>query len=271
MDLFYVKKHEKIFMRAFIIVVALIWIIPVYSALQKSLEIDGLSNYAYVLTQDMGGVSIFINFRNSFLIAIGHTVLVLLIGTIAAFSFSKIKFIGKEIIYNIVLMCLAIPGTVVLLPFFFTLKKIGIYDTLWGVILPEVTMTLPFAVLMLRNFFDSLPDSLMESALIDGANMPTIFSKIFLPLSQPALIGLGVLAIMWSLQDYLFPTMFITKKTLTTATVAIYSLKGFFGFTPLNLARYSAALVLLGVPAVLIFAFAQKFIINGIVSGSLKE
>lgn len=90
-------------------------------------------------------------------------------------------------------------------------------------------------------------------------------------MAKPAIINLAVLQIMWSFQDFLFPLMFLTKDKAYTTTVAVNAFKGAYGMTPQNLGRYNAALVLISIPSILIFTFAQKFIVNGITSGAVKE
>ena len=135
----------------------------------------------------------------------------------------------------------------------------------------ECLITFPFGVLMMKNFFDGLPTELMESANVDGASIQRCFFSIYLPLAKPAIINLAVLQIMWSFQDFLFPLMFLTKDKAYTTTVAVNAFKGAYGMTPQNLGRYNAALVLISIPSILIFTFAQKFIVNGITSGAVKE
>ncbi len=272
MNIILTSKIEKYMIQISIYFLAILWLFPVVIALRNSLLVKGFDNYVYLFTHEIGGVSLVSTFINSSIIAAGDSALILAISTLAAFAFSKIHFRGKEILYSFILMCLAIPGIVVIIPFFYILKQLHLYNTLWAVILAEVVLTLPFAVLMIRNFFDNLPDELMESAHMDGANKYRIFSNIYLPLSLPALVNLGVLSIMWSFQDFLLPTMFLTNKSLTTATLAVNSFKGAFGgFNPEDQGRFYAALVMLGLPAFVIFIFAQKFIRNGVTSGALKE
>ena len=133
------------------------------------------------------------------------------------------------------------------------------------------TMRLRYDYILMKNFFDGLPMELMESANVDGASIQRCFFNIYLPLAKPAIINLAVLQIMWSFQDFLFPLMFLTKDSAYTTTVAVNAFKGAYGMTPQNLGRYNAALVLISIPSILIFVFAQKFIVNGITSGAVKE
>jgi len=269
-ELFIRSRMESRVCNMLVYILGVIWLFPVYSALRNSLRFNGLGNYAYILTHTMNGITIYRAYLNSLIIAAGHASLVLLIGAAAAFAFSKIRFTGKEVLYYFILMCLAIPGTAILVPVFITLKKTGLYNTYWAVILPEVTLTLPFAVMMLRNYYDGIPDDMMESAHIDGAGLWTVFTRIYIPMAQPALINLGVLCVMWSFQDFLLPLMFLTKKGLTTATAAVSTFKNLMGFTANDIGYYNASLVLLAVPSLLVLATAQRYIRLGITSGSVK-
>lgn len=271
MDLIVSNKREKVLVYMFFGVVSLLWIFPLYSAIRNSLLVNGIDNYIYVLTRKIADIPIYLTFINSLLIALGNALFGLLIGSLAAYAFSKIPFKGKEGIYIAVLMCLSIPAAVTLVPFFFILKNIGLYNTLWGIIFAQVAMNLPFVVLVCRNYFDGLPNDLMESARIDGATIFQTFSRIYLPMARPILINVGILSIMWSFQDFLFPLMYLTDKNLTTATMAISSFKGVFGMNPAEAGRYNAALVILGIPALIVFIFAQRFITNGITAGAVKE
>ena len=270
-DLFRATRGEKLFIKIFLIGLALLWLFPAYSVITKSLAINGIGNFKFVLTNDINGVPFIYYFKNSFLVGIGSSLMLVAVATLAGFAFSKIQFTGSKLIFNSVLMCLAVSGPIILVPFMYILKNLNLYNTLWGVILPEVTMSLPFGVLMMRNYYDNLPGALMESAYIDGANIFQIFTKIYFPLAKPAVINLTVLQIMWSFQDFLMPTMFLTKGKLFTATVAVNSFRGAYGMSGQNLGRYNAALVLIAIPAIVIFVFAQKYIVGGITAGGVKD
>jgi ABC-type glycerol-3-phosphate transport system permease component len=271
MDLFPVSKRQRAVMLAFLLVLALLWVLPIYSLISNSLKGAGLSNFAHVLTNKINEMPFFMYFVNSLIVAACSCVLTVGIASLAGFAFSKIQFVGKNLIFNIVVICLAVSGAIVLVPFFFILKTMHLYNTYFAVILPEVTLTLPFAVLMMRNNFDGILSELMESAYMDGARLWTIFARIFFPLAGPALINLGVLQVMWSFQDFLLPLMFLTKNRLFTSTIAINVFKGEYGVVGPNIGYLNAALVLISVPSILIFSFARRFIVGGLTAGSLKE
>lgn len=269
-DFFRTTKIEKTMVVCFFLILLLIWIVPVYSLLVNSLKVNGLKNYTYVLTNQINGVPFYRYFINSGINAVASSLLVVSICVLAGFAFSKIDFSGRTLIFSFSVMCLAISGPVLIIPFFYILKNLHLYNTPFAVILCEATITIPFGVLMMKNYYDGLPEELMESASIDGATIRQSFWHIYLPLAKPALINLAVLQFMWSLQDFLFPLMFLTKEKLYTTTVAVNSFQGAYGMTPQNLGRYNAALVLIAIPTIVIFSLVQKYIINGVVSGAVK-
>ena len=158
---------------------------------------------------------------NSIINAVFASALLVLICSFSGFAFSKIEFAGRKVIYNVVLMCLAISGPILIIPFFYIYKTAHLYNTHLAIILSECLITIPFGVLMMKNFFDGLPTELMESANVDGASIQRCFFSIYLPLAKPAIINLAVLQIMWSFQDFLFPLMFLTKDKAYTTTVAV--------------------------------------------------
>jgi ABC-type glycerol-3-phosphate transport system permease component len=258
-------------MRGFLLFFALIWLLPIFSALLNSLKYGGADNYIHVLTEPLSGVYFYRYFVNSGIISVMSCLITCLCSSLGGFAFSRMRFIGGKAIYVVVLLCLAIPGTVLIVPLFHILKDMHLYNTYWAVIFPEIVLTLPFGVLMCKNYFDSLPKDLIESAYIDGASIFRIYFNIYLPISKPCILNLGVLCFMWSLQDFLLPTMFITDGKLATATVAINMFKGVYGTVGSQLGRYNAALVLIAIPSLLLLILGQKYLVGGATSGSLKD
>lgn len=270
-DLFSISKGNRRGMIIFLIIMLLLWMVPIYSLIKDSLKVHGIENYVYVLTNKVNGVPFYQYFINSIINALFAAVLLVFICSLAGFAFSKIEFTGRKLIYNVVLMCLAISGPILIIPLFYIYKTAHLYNTHIAIILSECLITIPFGILMMKNFFDGLPIELMESANVDGATTKRCYLSIYLPLAKPAIINLAVLQVMWSFQDFLFPLMFLTREKAYTTTVAVNAFKGAYGMSPQSLGRYNAALVLISIPTILIFVFAQKFIVNGITSGAVKE
>lgn len=250
---------------------AALWLFPLVSTLRQSVAFGGLHNYLTVLTTDYNGVNLIRAFANSMLIAALTVMLTCGIGAMAGYAFSKIDFPGREGLYHAGLLLLAVPAVAIMVPVYWITGRLGLFDSPIGVSLPEVVLTLPFAVLLLRNHADGISDELIEAARMDGANHAVIFRAIFLPLSRPALINLAALCVVWSVQDFVFSSMLLTDASSTTAAQAVQSIQGAFSPTPLEHSQYFAALMLLAVPAIAIVVLGLRFITQGMTAGGVKE
>ncbi|UUN30594.1 carbohydrate ABC transporter permease [Streptomyces sp. FIT100] len=254
-----------------LVVGALLWAFPLVTAVRESVAHGGFRNYLTVLTGTFNGVSLVRALANSLLIAALHALLVCGVGAMAAYAFAKLAFPGRETLYHLVLIFLAVPAVAVIVPVYWITGQLGLFNSPLGVALPEAALTLPFAVLLLRNYADGIPNEMIEAARIDRAGHPRIFWHIFLPSTRPALVNLGALAVMWSLQDFVFPSMIIKRAELTTAAQAVQTIQSAFGPTPEQTSQYFAALVLLAVPAVVLVVAGLRFITQGITAGGSKE
>jgi ABC-type glycerol-3-phosphate transport system permease component len=250
---------------------AALWLFPLITMLRKSIAVGGFGNYTTVLTNTYNGVNLIRAFGNSLVVAAITIVLTCGIGALAGYAFAKIPFFGRETVYHLTLLLLAVPAVAIMVPVYWITGNLGLFNSPLGVALPEVVLTLPFAVLMLRNYADGIPDELVEAALLDGAGHKRIFRHVFLPLTRPALINLAALCAVWSVQDFIFPSMLLNDGNATTAAQAVQTIKAAFGPTPSQTSQYFAALTLLAVPAVVIVVFGLKFITQGITAGGIKE
>lgn len=270
-DFLYRRPIERWLMLAFLLILAALWSLPLIAAVLRAFAFNGIQNFIDVLTQDIGGVSLLRTYLNSFIVAITHALVVVAVSALAGYGFTFFDFRGKETAYFVVLVFMAVPLTSILIPLFFVARETGMRDTLLGVALPEAAMTLPFGVLLIRNYAESLSRTLIEAALVDGASHMRVFFDIFLPLCRPALINLGALSMMWSLQDFLLPSLFLSDVEQTTAAQAVMRFKEVLGITPTGIGRYNASLVLLAVPALVVVLFGLRFITQGLTAGGVKE
>ena len=235
-----------------LIVGSALWLFPLITTMRESVRYGGLRNYVTVLTTDYNGVNLIRAFGNSIVIAALTVTLTGAIGALAAYAFSKLDFPGRETLYHCTLLLLAVPAVAVMIPVYWITGNLGMFNSPLGVAFPETVLTLPFAVLLLRNYADGIPDELIEAARVDGAGHARIFRHVFLPLSRPALINLAALCVVWSVQDFIFPSMLLNDADQTTAAQAVQTIKAAFGPTPIQSSQYFAALTLMAVPAVLI-------------------
>ena len=265
------RARDNVTVYAVLVIGAALWLFPLFSTVRQSLQFGGFHNYLTVLTTDYNGVNLIRAFANSMLIAALTVVLTCGIGAMAGYAFSKIDFPGRETLYHVGLLLLAVPAVAIMVPVYWITGNLGLFNTPIGVSLPEVVLTLPFAVLLLRNHADGIPDDLIEAARIDGANHAIIFRRVFLPLSRPALINLAALCVVWSVQDFIFSSLLLTNASSTTAAQAVQSIQAAFSPTPIEHSQYLAALMLLAVPAIVIVVLGLRFITQGMTAGGVKE
>jgi raffinose/stachyose/melibiose transport system permease protein len=265
------RRRDRIIMQVLLIGLALWWLFPLYSAVKGSIQAGGFGNYRTLLTQPVGGVWLPRTFVNSAVIAVIHAAVVVATSAMAGFAFSRLRFFGREFYYSLVLVCLAVPATAILVPVYYITGQLGLFDSPLAVALPEATLTLPFGVLLLRNFADGLPESMFEAAEVDGASMWQVFRRIYLPQVRSPLINLAILCVMWSSQDFVFPSLVLNQASQTTASQAVETIKGAFAATPQQTSEYYAALVLLALPAVVLVTVGLRWISQGLSAGGSKE
>jgi len=265
------RRRDMVLMYVFLIAVALWWLFPLITMLRQSLEYGGVSNFWWVLTHSLNGVHLPRALLNSLVIAFIDAVLVCAVGSLAGYAFSRIRFPGREITYTFALVFLAVPGTAMLVPIYYITGRLGLFNNYLGVALPEAALTLPFAILLMRNAFDGLSDSLFEAASIDGAGHFRKYFSVALPLVVPTMMNLGVLCLMWSMHNFIFPSMLVTNPDMTTAAQAVQSIRGVFAPTPQQTARFFAALSVLTIPILVLVVISLRWMRHGIAVGGSKE
>ena len=205
-------------------------------------------------------------FLNSTFIAVTQTVLYLFIASLAGYTFSRLRFPGREAIFTLYLATLMVPGEVTLIPRFILMKELHLIDTFAAVILPGAFNA--YGVFLLRQFFMTLPDSLEEAAILDGASYFRIYWNIILPLAGPALATLGLFSFMGAWNDFLWPLIVINSENMKPLSVGLASFHGLYETNwPLLMAASTVALI----PIVIIFIVAQKYFVQGIALTGLKE
>lgn len=251
-----------------LILCALIWLSPILTALIKSFNINGFGNYLYVLTYEkISYVKVIFNSLSiSLITAVGVTV----ISSLAAYAFSKMDFKGKRLLYGMILACLAVPVAAVTSPLFNVIKVFGFLDKHIGVIMPLVAFHTPMMLLMTKNYFDSIPDELLESARIDGASSFGIWYEFMLPLGKPIIANVMALTFIYTWNDYLVPLLVLRSEENYTVTLAAQYFMSSTYQSPADVARIYAVMMLLTLPSILVYLFSQKFLVAGVTAGSVK-
>jgi alpha-glucoside transport system permease protein len=198
-------------------------------------------------------------------IAVGNTVLVVIIGAMAGYAFAWLDFPGRDWAFIGVIALLVVPIQMALIPMFKLYDATHLFDTWEGIALFHAAFGLPFAVFLLRNFFVGLPKDILESARIDGANEIVIFVRLILPLGLPAIASLAIFQFLWTWNDLLVALTF--GQTTTPITVWISGQLREFG-TSIDIIA-PASFISLVIPLAVFFAF-QRYFVQGLLAGSVK-
>jgi alpha-glucoside transport system permease protein len=263
----------------FLMVVALLWLLPTLGLFLTSLlpaaDFGQLGWWKIVSKPSLSTWENYQEiFRNSSIthslvttleIAIGGTVLPILVAAMAGYAFAWLDFPGREWIFLIVIGLLVVPLQMALIPIFSLYNHVGIFDTVLSLILFHTAFGLPFAIFLLRNFFIGIPKDILESARIDGASELRIFVRLILPLGLPAIASLAIFQFLWTWNDLIVALTF--GRNTQPITVAIFSQLTEFGSNIDIIAP--AAFISLAIPLAVFFAF-QRYFVQGLLAGSVK-
>jgi alpha-glucoside transport system permease protein len=198
-------------------------------------------------------------------IAVGNTVLVVVLGAMAGYAFAWLDFPGRDWLFIGVIGLLVVPLQMALIPMFRVYDAVGLFDTWYGIALFHCAFGLPFAIFLLRNFFVGLPKDILESARIDGANEIVIFLRLILPLGLPAIASLAIFQFLWTWNDLLVALTF--GQNTTPITVWIAGQLREFG-TSIDIIA-PASFISLVIPLCVFLAF-QRYFVQGLLAGSVK-
>lgn len=205
------------------------------------------------------------NFANSLLVSVAITVLSLLVNTMAGYAFAKLRFRGRERIFQVLLAALVIPAQVAMLPLFLMMKQLGLVNSFGGVIVPALATV--FGIFLVRQYARSIPDELLEAARIDGASELRIFFQIVLPMLKPVLVTLAIFTFMAAWNDFMWPLIVLTDQSHYTLPVALASLSREH---IMDVELMMAGAVVTVVPVLLLFLMLQRYYIQGLLLGSVK-
>jgi len=205
-------------------------------------------------------------FLNTAIMAAGVVMGQLILCSTAAYAFARLRFRGRDKLFWVVLASMMIPGVITLIPGFLIIQTLGWMNTYWALIVPTVSSA--WGIFLLRQFFLTLPRELEDAARIDGASEFTIYFRIVLPLSKPALATLGIFAFMGTWQSFLWPLIVTDRMDMRPVEVGIAM---FHSLYAQNWPYQMAAAVTVMVPIIVVFFIAQKYFIRGIVLTGLKE
>ena len=206
---------------------------------------------------------------NSFQVAIPAVFVSIAGGTLIGYALAKFRPRGRILIQLVIVSGLFVPPQVLLVPLFTLFRDLSLLNTLWPMILIHSAVGFSICTLVMRNFFDQIPDSLRYAALIDGASEGQVFWRVMLPLARPALAALATLQFTFIWNDFLYPLVFTSARDdVATIMLGLLNVKGQF---TVAYGTQASLAVIASIPTVVIFFIFQKHFVRGLLSGALKE
>lgn len=217
----------------------------------------------YMIAFDSGNFDVY--FLNSTIVTITSTLLLLLINSMAGFALAKYRFRGDTFLLIAFISTLMIPLEVIMIPIFKVISFLGLYNTLWGIIIPPAAT--PTGVFLMRQYMLTVPNDLLEAARIDGAGEWKIFWNIILPIAKPILAVLAIFSFMWRWDDFLWPLIVISEPSKYTVQLAI---SNFIGQFDVDWGSLLAMSVVTMIPVLIVFLVFQKYFVSGMVTSGVK-
>lgn len=277
-----IKKYLKSFIIVIIVLIILIvTLFPIYWALSSSLTdkkyifspptkyypIGGITfdNYKAVLTSE----GYFRNFINSTILSILCSGIVTILSFIAAYGFSRINFRFKNVIFNLIIASMLIPQISTVMPMFQIYKVLHLFDKVWGLIILDVGITIPFSTWILTTFISNIPKELEEAAIIDGVNIFGHLTRIIAPVLKQALGVIFLINFVNTWNEVMFAILFVVSKSQSTLSAALVKMTG-ADIRALPWDKLSAGSMIMIIPIIILSIAFQKQLVSGWTSGSIK-
>jgi arabinogalactan oligomer / maltooligosaccharide transport system permease protein len=238
-----------------------------------------LAAYQKVIAQPTSNAISFFGLAfNSLKVAVGASVVAVLLGITAAYAFSRLRFRGRETLMIAVLGVLMLPSVATIIPLYIFLNQfqinlgdlsLNLRNSLFGVTLAVISAQLPFAIWNLKGYLDTIPRELEEAAAVDGATQNQIFRKVVLPLAVPAIAVTGFLGFLGGWTEYLTVALFISEVSDWTLSLALGSMVGQFARTT-NWSQFAAFAILFALPVSVVFFIFQRYLVGGLAVGGVK-
>ncbi len=204
---------------------------------------------------------------NSLIVALCTTGLALFLATLGAYSITRFRYVGRELIGQLVLFVYMFPAILLVIPLFFIFRGLHLVDTYLGLILAETTFALPFCLWLLIAFFRTIPEEIESAALVDGCERLNVLWRIIVPLAAPGLAAAAVFSFISAWNDYLFPLVLINSDSLKTLPLGVAN---YVTAESTHWGEAMAAATVLSVPVVIFASLVQKNLVSGLTAGAVK-
>jgi raffinose/stachyose/melibiose transport system permease protein len=273
-----VSRREQILSYAVLAAFAVVALYPILSivllALQRRSDLvtgfaipDHVSFDTFRQAWDLGGFNH--GLVNSLIVAGTVAVATAVLSTLAGYAFGSMRFRGNNALFYLLLIGLIFPYEATVIPLYYVFRDVGLTDSLWALILPQIGLSVPFGTFWMRAFFRSTPGALVEASRLDGASSFATLMRVLLPQAWPAITTMIVLVFMWTWNEFLLALVMIQSDSLRTAPLGLALFAGTNRYSDPTLT--AAAAVLVALPIVVVYVFLQRSFIRGMFAGSVKE
>ena len=206
-------------------------------------------------------------YSNSVVVAVSSTFVATAIGTLGAYALARLKFLGRGFMASATLITYLVPPSILFIPLYAQIKGLGLSNSLWGLIATYPSFTVPFVTWLLMGYFESIPEELEESAMIDGATRFGAFYRIVLPLAAPGVLAAALYAFTQAWNEFLYSLVFITDGRLRTLPVGLAS---FITGDVYGWGYLMSGAVLTTLPVIAAYIYLQKYMVEGLTAGGVK-
>ena len=229
---------------------------------------DHLSFDTFREAWNLGGFSS--GLRNSLIVAAAVALVTAVLSTLAGYAFGTMRFRGSNALFYLLLIGLIFPYEATVIPLYYVFRDVGLTDSLWALILPQIGLSVPFGTFWMRAFFRSTPGALVEASRLDGASSFATLVRVLLPQAWPAITTMVVLVFMWTWNEFLLALVMIQSDDLRTAPLGLALFQG-ANRNSQDVTLVAAAAVLVALPVMIVYVFLQRSFIRGVFAGAVKE
>lgn len=206
-------------------------------------------------------------FRNSLIVSVIAVIFIVIFSILIGYALSRFRFRGKQVFMLLLLCTQFIPGVMLLIPLFIIFRNLGLISNFGSLIITYITFRLPFNAILMRGFVKNVPYDIEEAAQIDGCNRIEAIMHVVLPILIPGIVATAAFAFINCWNEFIFALMFISKSNLFTIPVALNSMQGEYD---INYGYLAAGSIIAMIPPFLMFAYVQKYLVQGMSAGSVK-
>ena len=206
-------------------------------------------------------------FKNSVIVTTAVVISSVFLSTLSGYAFGQLPMPGKNLLFPLMLLGYMVPFEAVIIPLYNWMDTLGLRNTYWAMILPQVGLSVSFGTLWMSSFFENAPKELVDAATIDGCNRWQTLWQILWPLARPATTTLVVLIFMWTWNEFLLALVMVQTEAMRTLPVGLAFFQGKYTS---NLSLMAAGAIIVALPTVLIYILFQRFFIRGMLGGAIK-